>query len=92
MRTKYRVKIAYDRTRVYPWRFMCEGCGYTSLSTPSAAVAHDLATSHAARCEDLHWLNWQAACPSCCKTAYGGVIAPACPACQGYGWVKEAAA
>ena len=86
MRTKYRVKIAYDRTRVYPWRFMCEGCGYTSLSTPSAAVAHDLATSHAARCEDLHWLNWQAACPSCkaaCK------VARACHVCLGYGWERE---
>ena len=86
MRTKYRVKVTYHATRWYPWVAWCEGCATSPLYTRELRIAHDHATSHAARCEDLHRRNWQAACPSC--KAYGSV-ARACPKCQGYGWVKE---
>lgn len=82
MTTKYRVK-ARPAERTY----RCDGC--KSIFLILLADADDIvpaATEHAATCSDLHWRNWQAACPSC--KLYGRV-ARACPVCLGYGVVRD---
>ena len=92
MRTKYRVKVR--RSGHFVWRWDCEACGSGQSSGSTTRPRKRVlawAHVHAATCEALRRLNWAAACPSCCKL-YGGVIAPVCPACQGYGWIKETSA
>lgn len=86
MRTKYRVKATYRATRWYPWLVSCEGCGMSPLCFRSLYAANSRAIAHAALCKELHWRNWDAACPSC--KSYGKV-ARACPVCLGYGFERE---
>ena len=86
---RYAVKVRRGPGRTMPglwWGWECEGCTKASLvgHTRSYYTQRD-AQTHAARCEDLHRANWDAACPSC--KAYGRV-ARACPVCLGRGWVE----
>lgn len=83
----HRYAVRVRKAGRYVWRWDCDGCGCWQTSTSlrkAQRSAFNRATRHAARCSDLHWRNWDAACPSC--KAFGKV-AKACPQCLGRGWV-----
>ena len=87
---RYAVKVSAPRLATRnaetwtEYEIHCQGClGVAFYRRRRRALR--FARKHAATCEDLHRLNWDAACPSC---KLFGRVAKACPECLGRGWCK----
>lgn len=86
----YAHAVKVRKTGRYVWRADCPACGELEVVIGRNIVRrlYRWAALHAATCADLHWANWDAACPNC-KAC--GRVAPACLVCLGRGWIREAA-
>lgn len=81
--TIYRYAVKVRKVAPSVWRWYCPACGrweaFSSIHVLITRVrVYRGATHHAATCADLHWANWDAACPSCRSF---GKPAKACMTC-----------